>query len=242
MSGWWYRNISEPHKLPMLLCFAAFVVTFVTTRSITRLIRAGRGPFKNNISSSGVHIHHAVPGIVLLMTGALIAVGSTGPPWREIAGVSVGIGASLVLDEFALILHLQDVYWTQEGRVSVEMVSLAVACMGFALVGFSPFGVDGVGDGELGVRLGATFTVVVNVVLVIVAVLKGKYRFALFGAFVPVFSAVAAVRLARPHSRWARHYDEHRLAEATARTERFDERWDPLLDRLSNVIAGRPTS
>ncbi len=50
----------------------------------------------------------------------------------------IGIGTSLVLDEFALILHLQDVYWSDEGRISVEMVSLAVACIGLALVGVSP--------------------------------------------------------------------------------------------------------
>ena len=45
MAGWWERNISEPGKLPLLLCFLAFVVTFLATRAITRSIRAGRGPF-----------------------------------------------------------------------------------------------------------------------------------------------------------------------------------------------------
>jgi hypothetical protein len=56
-------------NLPFV-CFAAFVVTFVATRDITRMIRAGRGPFHDDVSSSGVHIHHAVPGIILLITGA----------------------------------------------------------------------------------------------------------------------------------------------------------------------------
>ena len=70
---WWYDNIIEPGKLPMLLCLGAFVVTFVLTRVITRLIRAGIGPFKNNVSAGGVHIHHAVPGIILLIIGSLMA-------------------------------------------------------------------------------------------------------------------------------------------------------------------------
>ena len=55
----------------------------------------------------------------------------------------IGIGVSLVLDEFALILHLQDVYWSGEGQLSVEAVSLTAACLGLALGGFSPFGVAG---------------------------------------------------------------------------------------------------
>ena len=50
----------------------------------------------------------------------------------------IGIGTSLVLDEFALILHLSDVYWSEQGRVSIEVVSLAIAAMGLVLVGLQP--------------------------------------------------------------------------------------------------------
>jgi hypothetical protein len=243
MRHWLERNIVEPGKLPLLLMFAAFVLTFATTRTITRMIRAGRGPFKDNVSSSGTHVHHAVPGIILLVTGAFLSIGAPiGHPWREIAAVLIGIGTSLVLDEFALILHLSDVYWTDEGRVSVEMISLAFGCLGFALVGSTPFGVNDVGTAELGFRLGAVATVLVTAAFVVVCVLKGKYRLALFGAFFPPFAWVGAVRLARPTSRWAKsRYAPERLAAASARTERFDARWDPLLDRFSDLIAGRPS-
>ena len=81
------------------------------------MIRAGTGPFRDNVSTSGLHVHHAVPGIILLVTGAFFSV-ATGSesPWAEIAAVMIGIGTSLVLDEFALILHLSDVYWAEEGR------------------------------------------------------------------------------------------------------------------------------
>src|SRR3954453_17031444 len=111
MGDWWQHDIVEAGKLPLLLCSAAFVVTFVTTRVITRMIRAGRGPFRDNVSASGTHVHHAVPGLILLVFGALMALGlnTSQSPWIEIAAVLVGTGASLVLDEFALILHLHDV-------------------------------------------------------------------------------------------------------------------------------------
>ena len=142
MASWWHRDVLAAGKLPLMLCFLAFVVTFVLTRTITRMIRDGRGPFRNQVTASGTHIHHSVPGIILLIIGAFTAVG--GPDslgWRSFAAVAVGTGTSLVLDEFALILHLQDVYWSGEGQLSVEAVSLTAACLGLALVGFSPFGV-----------------------------------------------------------------------------------------------------
>ena len=71
MGSWWHREIIVAGKLPLMLCFLAFVVTFVLTRTITRLIRDGRGPFKNNVTAGGAHIHHAVPGIILLIVAAV---------------------------------------------------------------------------------------------------------------------------------------------------------------------------
>ena len=78
-------------------------------------------------------MHHSTPGIILLIAGAFTAVGC--PPlsvWSYLAALLVGIGSSLVLDEFAMIFRLQDVYWTQEGQLSVNIVTLAGACVGLA--------------------------------------------------------------------------------------------------------------
>jgi hypothetical protein len=243
MGEWWARNVVDPGKLPLLLCAAAFVVTFLATRAITRMIRAGVGPFRDNVSAGGTHVHHAVPGIVLLVTGALVAVGAHRPPWPELAAVAVGAGTSLVLDEFALILHLQDVYWSQEGRLSVEMVSLTFACLAFALVGALPFGVDGVGPGEAGLRGGLVTASVLHAGLVLTCAAKGKYRLGLLGIFVPVLAWAGAVRIARPGSPWARRrYGAARRERAERRAARFDARWDPVADRLSDLLAGRPTA
>jgi hypothetical protein len=230
-------------NVPLLVCFAAFVVTFLTTRTITRMIRAGKGPFHDNVSGSGLHIHHAVPGIILLVAGAFLAVGlsKADSGWEIVAALLVGVGTSLVLDEFALILHLQDVYWADEGRVSVEMVSLAMACLGLAVVGLTPFDFDGFEGGlESALIVGAVVAAILG--LIIVSVMKGKYKLALFGAFIPLCALVAALRLARPESRWAkRHYGPAKLARARARTASYDARFGPATEWVSDFVAGKPS-
>jgi hypothetical protein len=243
VTGWWHRDVIGAGKLPLMLCFLAFVVTFLLTRTITRMIRDGRGPFRNQVTGSGTHIHHSVPGLILLIIGAFTAVG--GPDqigWRSFAGICVGIGVSLVLDEFALILHLQDVYWSGEGQVSVEAVSLTAGCLGLALVGFSPFGVGDVNGVELSFRLSAAAVLIVDGVLSVICVLKGKYRSALFGLFLPFIAIISAVRLARPKSFWARRrYSPERVAHATRRAADFDKRFGPMLIDWEDFVGGKPS-
>ena len=243
MISWWHRDVIAAGKLPLMLCFLAFVATFATTRTITRLIRDGRGPFRNQVTSGGTHIHHSVPGLILLMIGAFTAIGSPGTlGWLCFAGLAVGIGTSLVLDEFALILHLQDVYWSGEGQLSVEAVSLTAACLGLALVGFSPFGVQDADGLVLSLRLTATGLLAADFVLSVVSVLKGKYRSALFGLFLLPVGVVSALRLARPTSIWARHrYRGKRLERAQRRAAAFDRRWGPLLTGWEDFLGGKPS-
>jgi hypothetical protein len=235
-------DVSGSGNLALFVCFAAFVVTFVVTRVITRMIRANRGPFKDNVSSSGLHVHHAVPGIILLVVGAFIAVGAgTSSPWSVVAGLLVGVGTSLVLDEFALILHLQDVYWTDEGRISVEMVSLAIGCLGLFLIGFRPFA-----EVEDATDATALASAIVGIVILLgwtlLCIAKGKYKMALFGIFIPFVGAVGALRLARPGSRWARRrYGPEKLERATARAARYDARYGPATTWVSDFVAGKPT-
>jgi hypothetical protein len=230
-------------NVPLLVCFAAFVITFLVTRTITRMIRAGKGPFHDNVSEGGLHIHHAVPGIILLTIGAFVAVGTSGSgsAWVTVAAALVGVGTSLVLDEFALILHLQDVYWADEGRISVEMVSLAMGCLGLAVVGLTPFDLRGLEGGVEGVLV-LLLVVVAIVWLIVVSIMKGKYKLALFGAFIPMCALVAASRLARPESRWAkRHYGPEKLARAKARTAWYDQHFGPATAWVSDFVAGRPS-
>jgi hypothetical protein len=242
VGSWFHETIIAKNRLALFLCFLSFIVTFLVTRTITRNIRAGRGPFKDNVSKSGLHIHHAVPGIILLVAGAFMSV-ATGAeqPWTEISAVLVGIGTSLVLDEFALILHLSDVYWAEQGRVSVEVVSLAVACMSLALVGFSPNLFDG-DAGDTPTLLGAFLGGVIHVLIIVICVLKGKYEFALLAAFIPFIGVICAIRMARPTSLWARRfYHGRRMDTAVARAARFDRRYGRIVDWIGDFIAGKPT-
>ncbi len=241
--SWWDRNVVEPEKLPLLLLLAAFIVTFLVTRTITRSIRAGRGPFRD-MDPHGVHLHHSIPGLVLLTVGAIVAVAvPPGVPGRAAAAIAIGIGASLVFDEFAMLLHLDDDYWEAEGRESVQAVGLVSACLVLAVVGFVPFGVDDVGPRELGVRWGVVGVEALTVCAVLGCALKGKYRLAMIAVFLPVVAVVGAVRLARPGSWWARHRyagSPATLARAQGRADAFDRRWDPMWRRIGNVLAGAP--
>jgi hypothetical protein len=242
MLSWWHRDVIAADKLPLMLCFVSYVLTFVSTRAITRLIRDGRGPFRN-VTAGGTHVHHSVPGIILLMIGAFTAVG--GPEtmgWLSFSAIAVGIGTSLVLDEFALILHLQDVYWSGEGQLSVEAVSLVAACLGLALVGFSPVRVANLDSAELSLRISATGVLVIDGCMALICVLKGKYRSGLFGLFLPPVGFIGAVRLARPNSIWARRfYRGKQLQHATSRAAAFDRRWKPVQADWEDFIGGRPS-
>jgi hypothetical protein len=242
MLSWWHRDVIAAGKLPLMLCFLSFVLTFVSTRTITRLIRDGRGPFRN-VTVGGTHVHHSVPGIILLIAGAFTAVGGPGTmAWLSFSAIAVGIGTSLVLDEFALILHLRDVYWSGEGQLSVEAVSLVAACLGLALVGFSPARVANVDSAELSVRMSATAVLIMDACLGLVCVIKGKYRSGLFGLFLPPVGLVGAVRLARPNSIWARRlYQGGQLEHATRRAAAFDRRWKPVQAGWEDFIGGRPS-
>ncbi|MDQ0295930.1 hypothetical protein J2S52_003969 [Streptomyces sp. DSM 41037] len=124
---------------------AAFVLAFVVVRAVTRLIRAGNGPF-HDVAPGGPHIHHVVPGVILMVAGGSCAVGSGRQGFGAgAAAVVLGVGAGLVLDESAPVLHRSDVYRTGQGRQSVEMVVMAAALGGLVLAGFSPLGVADAG-------------------------------------------------------------------------------------------------
>ncbi|MGW1888061.1 hypothetical protein [Streptomyces sp. NPDC001970] len=244
MSDWFYRNIVEPGKLPLLLALASFVLTFLITRTITRLIRAGKGPF-GNVKSGGLHIHHVVPGVVLTVVGGFGAVASaehTGAG-AVVFAVIFGIGAGLVLDEFALILHLDDVYWTEAGRQSVEAVVLTAALLLLILGGFAPLGVNDLTEDERDDRQVLLLTLVVNFCFVLITLFKGKLRMAVIGTLVPFIAIVGAIRLARPASPWAKRIYRRRprsRARAILRAVRHDKRWSGPRRKFQDLIGGAP--
>ena len=213
----------------------AFVVTFVLTRLITRLIRAGRGPF-GNIEVGGTHVHHEVYGIMaMLVSGAIEFAYRPQTPGAQILGALFGAGAALTLDEFALWLHLEDVYWAREGRKSVDAVFIAAAAGIFLLISGNPFSNPG-GESHL------TFGVVlaVNLLLCLGAILKGKTTFGIIGLFVPFLALIGCLRLAKPHSPWARWRYRPDSRSARRSLHRYPPGRRTRLDSLKDFLGGTP--
>jgi hypothetical protein len=120
----YHFHFQDERRERLFLASVAFLVTFGIVRGITHLIRAGIGPF-HNVTSGGLHIHHLVWGILLLLVVGyvwLLEVG-VGSTWvASLTAIAFGVGAALTLDEFALWLNMQDVYWDRQGRESIDAV------------------------------------------------------------------------------------------------------------------------
>ncbi len=129
--------------------------------------------------------------------------------WRAAPAAVFGLGSALVLDEFALILHLRDVYWAKAGRLSVDAVFVATGLTVLLLLGISPTIGPSLTKSGLHASSGEASAVLagsglVIFLLTVVTLLKGKIWTGLFGLFVPPLLVPGAIRLARPGSPWAR--------------------------------------
>jgi hypothetical protein len=123
-------EVLDPCQRSALISWLAFTATFATVRGITYSIRAGRGPFRN-LSLGGEHVHHYLWGIGLLAgVGAIAVRGDESLRQHPVVAVSYGSGLALIIDEFALLLDLRDVYWARQGRISVDLGIGGVAVAG----------------------------------------------------------------------------------------------------------------
>jgi len=219
-----------------LILLACMLLSFGFIRFSTRMIRAEVAWWPGNVKPGGLHIHHLVFGIVLiLLTGFIAFAVQPGSPWFEILAGLFGIGAGLTLDEFALWLYLEDVYWTEEGRSSVDAVIFAAIIGGGIILGFVPLNAGGGGS-----TVAIVVSVLFELAICAVVALKGKFSTAVIGMFIPPVAWVGAIRLGRPNSFWARRrYAEggEKLAKAEARKERHDRR----VRRFQDLIGGTPS-
>jgi hypothetical protein len=128
-----FREELPPFRQAAVLSWLSFAITFGVVRAITYSIRGGRGPF-HDVSAGGMHLHHYLWGIGLLAGVGGIAVRGQDRTRRHPAvALSYGTGLALIVDEFALLLDLRDVYWLRQGRVSVDLGVAVVALGGTAL-------------------------------------------------------------------------------------------------------------
>ena len=116
-----YQEELDPGQRGVLLSWLAFTATFAAVRGITYSIRAGKGPFRN-LSAGGEHLHHYLWGIGMLAGIGAVAVRGEDRHRRHPAVALVyGSGLALIVDEFALLLDLKDVYWARQGRISIDL-------------------------------------------------------------------------------------------------------------------------
>ena len=243
MGDWYTREIADTGRLRLACFLVAFIAGFLFIRFSVRMIRRQVRWWPGNVTPGGRHIHHVVFGLVLMCVGGVggLAVQDGSSGWAAAAAAVFGVGTALVLDEFALVLHLEDVYWSEQGRLSVEVVFITIALCGLMLLGLRPLGLDDVaGDG-----LWAIVAIIVfDMLVALVALLKGKVWTGLIGLFIGVVALVGAVRLARPDSPWARRRyrpGSRKEQRAVKRERRYRRPVQRLGDRLSDLIAGRPS-
>ena len=249
MHHWYTHDIVAGGKLPLLLFFAGFVGGFVATRVSVRLIRADVKWWFSNVSAGATHVHHMVFGVVLsLVSGVWLIAISTTATQAELSWLACafGIGAALILDEFALIFYLRDVYWAEEGRASVDAVFAMVGATGMALLGFRPLELISVSDAFDDSWTETLITVgvgLIGLVIAAIVVAKGKPWTALIGIFVFPLLLVGAIRLADPSSPWARwrYTSRPKRMDRAVRRERRQRR--PLVRAkifLQDLMAGSP--
>jgi hypothetical protein len=250
MSGWFATQIVHTGRLPLFCFFVAFVASFGLIRLSVRLIRAEVRWWFGNVTPGDLHVHHMVFGVVLMVVGGVaeLAVPTDPVGWRATAAAVFGLGTALVLDEFAVMLHLRDVYWTSAGRLSIDAVFVAAGITALLLLGVSPVGVYDLADylqlpstGDAAAVL--VIAVIVFFLLATVTLLKGKIWTGLVGVFVPILFFVGAIRIARPGSPWARwryHARPRKLAQAEYREQRFRRPVERAKIWLQDLLAGHP--
>jgi len=125
----WLVHVGHSQIFPQFAMVSAFLIAFGIIRLVTYGIREGWMPF-GNVESGGTHLHHYLWGIGLVFIAGYVQIAFAPKHGRAICAAVFGVGEALILDEFALLLNLKDVYWSGKGRESV----IAVAVFGSFLL------------------------------------------------------------------------------------------------------------
>ena len=240
ISDFWNDQLVEHGRQWVFLVLLGFVGSFAFIRMSTRLMRSPRVPWwPGSIESGGVHVHHLVFGIVLMMAAGTISFGGFATDViYGICAVLFGIGMGLTIDEFALWVHLDDVYWAEEGRRSIDATVIAVAGLALILLGVRPFEFDTGSAGEIAASLAL---LLFHFTCVAICFLKHRMAHGFVGLLIPVFDVYGAVRLGKPGSPWARRFYGERNPRKQARAERRfrpDRRTERFKESVRTAIGG----
>ncbi|MEU0541623.1 hypothetical protein ABZ319_17305 [Nocardia sp. NPDC005978] len=246
---WMEDTVIADGRLPLACLLLGFIIGFVLIRISVRLIRKQVRWWPGNVRAGDVHVHHMVFGVILVLsTGAgLITMYESSVGVISVLAAFFGVGAALVLDEFALIYYLRDVYWEEQGRTSVDAVFVAVAVTGLLLMGFHPLWLLDINDFRSQSNPAERWVIalfsVVNLLLAAIVIAKGKIWTGLFGMFFPPLLFVGALRLSRPGAPWARwRYGERpgTMRRAMRRERRYRRPVIAAKIFVQDLVAGKP--
>src|SRR6478609_243492 len=243
LSSFW-GNLEENHEQAVFLVFVGFLGSFAFIRMSTRIIRSESVSWwPGNIESdSGVHVHHLVFGIVTMMAAGTLGFVSDGrTPYTEICALLFGVGVGLTIDEYALWVHLEDVYWEKEGRSSIDATVIAAALMMLIVLGVSPVVIDSSSTSAL---ISSILLTIVAFGCVAICFAKGRILHGTIGIFVAPIAFYGAGRIGKPSSAWARYrYGERRPKKQTKAEGRFppDRRTERFKEAFRDIVGGKPS-
>lgn len=244
LADFWNDQILAEEKQGLFLVLVGFILSFAFIRMSTRLMRSPKVPWwpGSIVSESGVHLHHLVFGIVTMMISGTVGFTVLGDsPYAEICAFAFGVGAGLTIDEFALWIYLEDVYWSEQGRVSIDATVIAAAAMGLILLGFTPFTFE---TGSIDETIGSIVSAGFVFGLVAICFSKQRLLHGTVGFFVFPIALYGAVRIGKPGSPWARRrYGERRPAKQAEAEERFvpDRRTERFKNAFRDIVGGKPS-
>jgi hypothetical protein len=243
-ADFWNDQILAEEKQGLFLVLVGFLLSFGFIRMSTRLMRSPRVPWwpGSVVSESGVHVHHLVFGIVTMMIAGAVGFTVLGDsPWAEVCAFAFGVGAGLTIDEFALWVYLEDVYWSEQGRVSIDATVIAAAFMGLILLGFTPFTFE---TGSLDETIESLVGALAILAVVAICFAKQRIMHGTVGFFVFPIAIYGAARIGKPGSPWARRrYGERNPSKQAEAKDRFspDRRTERLKNAFRDIIGGKPS-
>jgi hypothetical protein len=240
----WQDQIAAEGKEGLFLVLVGFILSFSFIRMSTRLMRSPRAPWwpGSVVSESGVHVHHLVFGIVTMMAAGAVGFTALGEsPYLEICALAFGVGMGLTIDEFALWVYLEDVYWAEEGRASIDATVIAASAMMLILLGYTPFTLE---TGSLDELVGSIVSAAAVFGAVTVCFFKQRIMHGAVGFFLFPIAFYGAVRIGKPGSPWGRRrYGDRRPAKQAKAEERFHQgrRTERFKNAFRDLVGGKPS-
>ncbi|MBN9622309.1 MAG: hypothetical protein J0H06_05035, partial [Actinobacteria bacterium] len=238
----WNDQLVANDRQGVFLVLVGFLGSFAFIRMSTRMIRAEVSWWPGNIESEGgLHVHHLVFGIITMMVAGTVGFAAFGrSPLTEICAFFFGIGAGLTIDEFALWVYIEDVYWAEQGRSSIDATVIAAALIGMIVIGINPFEAES--EGATVIESIISWAIIIF--FLGASFLKGRRLHGILGVVFTPLAIYATCRIGKPDSAWAHHrYGEKHPKKQAKAEERFrpGRRTDRFKEAFRDIVGGKPS-